>query len=54
MPMDDNMEVLPCGCRMYTVDDTFVFEPHDMKCEFYQYVLDQAKKQDKPMTHLEM
>lgn len=55
--MSDNRntsETLPCGCRMSTVDEVFVFEPHADDCVWYQYVLEMAKQNDKPITTLEI
>lgn len=52
--MPDSAEILPCGCKMYTVGDTFMFEPHALDCEYYLYVVAQAEAQNKPTTYLEM
>lgn len=47
--MAEGMTRLPCGCRMGTLDDAFVFQPHDLRCKYYLYVLDQMKEQRKPV-----
>jgi hypothetical protein len=48
------VEILPCGCKMYTVGEAFVFEPHAMDCEFYLYVLSYAQEKNKPVTKLDL
>lgn len=52
--MSDDMQALPCGCKMYTVKDAFVFEPHSLECEFYLYFLEQSEKLGKTPTYLEI
>jgi len=52
--MSDDMQVLPCGCRMYNVGDAFVYETHALDCEFYLYFLEQSEKLGKPPTFLEI
>jgi len=52
--MPDSAERLPCGCRMYTVGDTFVFEPHALDCEYYLYVVEQSKQESVELTYLDM
>lgn len=47
------METLPCGCRMGTGFEngqpTFVYEPCDTSCTYYQYVVEESKRQGKPL-----
>lgn len=44
-----NKQRLPCGCVMWDEGDAFVFKPHDIKCPYYRYVLEEAERQEKPM-----
>lgn len=50
------METLPCGCRIGTVDDTFVMEACDLgqDCEWVQYAMAESERQGKPPTVLEL
>lgn len=41
-------EVLPCGCRLSSVNDAFVFEACSPTCEWVAYVLAQSAAQGKP------
>jgi hypothetical protein len=43
---------LPCGCWMATrvLDQAFIFEPHDLACPYYRYVVDENARQGKPGT----
>lgn len=52
--MPDSSEVLPCGCRMYTVGNTFVFEPHAEDCVYYRFVLEEAQRQDVTVSTLDL
>ena len=45
--------VLPCGCRMWTVDEALVFEPHSVHCENYRFFLAESARQGKSPTVLD-
>ena len=49
------METLPCGCRIGSVDDTFVLEACDqgMDCPTVRYVMAETKRQGKPYSVLD-
>lgn len=51
------MERLPCGCQMGTdvIDGTptFLYEPCALDCRYYLYMLEESKRQAKPMTILD-
>lgn len=49
---DAGATTLPCGCRMSTVGDAFVFEPCSPSCEYYLYALNESKRQGKPIPKL--
>lgn len=39
----------PCGCRFgNTPQGAFVFIPHDLACEVYQYAMAETARQGKP------
>jgi hypothetical protein len=40
---------LPCGCETWLRGGVFFFAPHDIKCPYYRYVLEEAKRQGKDM-----
>lgn len=48
------VERLPCGCQMdqQIIDGvpTFIYEPCSLDCEYYLYMLEEGKRQGKPMT----
>lgn len=50
------MERLPCGCLMGTDEKTkaFLYEPCSLTCEYFQYVLEESKRQGKPTTVLDL
>lgn len=51
-------ETLDCGCHMWTDtvgdDQVFMFEPHALDCKFYLFVLEESKRQAKPVTTLDL
>lgn len=54
-PMDGE-EILPCGCRVGTVDDTFVIIacPKGEECWVVKFAQEETARQGKPSTTLEM
>lgn len=53
-PSSPGWEVLPCGCGIGNVDDSFVIEPCSMTCENYLYAIAETKRQGKPITMVDM
>lgn len=43
------LDRLPCGCRIGTVEDAFVMEPCSPNCPYFQYTVDEARRQGKPI-----
>lgn len=43
--------VTDCGCEFGTVGDVFLVRPCSRRCERYQYVMAQGRKQGKPFTY---
>lgn len=40
---------LPCGCKIDTIEDTFVMEPCSPDCEYYLYAMAEIRRQAKPV-----
>ena len=47
-------EVLPCGCGIGNVDDSFVIEPCSLTCENYLYAVAETQRQGKPITMVDL
>lgn len=49
-------ERLPCGCGMGTDEatSTFLFEPCSLDCKYYRYVIEEADRQGKPLSTLDL
>lgn len=50
----NDITVLPCGCAFGTmvnngVVNEFVVAPCDIRCKYYQYILEESKAQSKPV-----
>lgn len=41
--------LLPCGCVIGVFGDAFVMIPHDTRCTYYQYALEETAAQGKPI-----
>jgi hypothetical protein len=45
-----NWDVLPCGCRIGSRNDTLYYDPcGDPGCEYLQFVLAESRRQGKPI-----
>lgn len=44
-----DLDRLPCGCRMGTVNDVFVFEPCSLECKYARYAIAESQRQGKPV-----
>lgn len=42
-------DILPCGCVMETVNDTFYYRPCSLLCQYYLYVVEQTKLAGNPI-----
>lgn len=50
----ENLDELPCGCRMYTVGHDLIFEPHSEDCPYYAHLLKEAEEREVPVSRIDM
>jgi hypothetical protein len=48
------MESAPCGCQWSSVGDDLMFEPCSTGCDLYRWVREEAARQRKPLTTLDL
>lgn len=49
-----DLERAPCGCKMGTKGEAFIYEPCSPTCDLYAYAIEEARKMGKPIQVIDL